>query len=463
MDFALVPPEINSARIYAGPGSGPMLAAAAAWETLAGELHSTASAYQSVITSLTAGPWLGPSSVAMAAAAYPYVAWARAAATQAEQTANQAQAAAVAYETAFAATVPPPVIAANRSLLMALVATNIFGQNTPAIAATEAQYAEMWAQDSGAMYGYAGSSASASALTPFSEPPSNTSSDGQAGQSSAVAQALSTSAGNVQGTVSSVQQTFSAVPSALNSLATPAAAAPLTPLQLLNLLADLTGVFIDPEASVAGLVFDATIGTLAIPYDISGYLIGVHTDDIVSGWAGVQSWPGTEPAPPTPFPVITNLGSPVTAGMGEAKMLGRLAVPAGWAAAAPELRALAVALPAAGAAAAEGSAASAGSLLGQMAVASMAGRAMAGTAGTGGSAGSRERVGAATHKPAEPREQTQPRKPTEPSEPTPAPQIPAGGPITSIAAELRELASLRDAGILTDEEFNEQKKRLLPH
>ena len=60
-------------------------------------------------------------------------------------------------------TVPPPVIAANRSLLAALVATNFFGQNTPAIAATEIQYAEMWAQDAVAMYGYAASSASATA------------------------------------------------------------------------------------------------------------------------------------------------------------------------------------------------------------------------------------------------------------------------------------------------------------
>ncbi|EUA42649.1 PPE family protein [Mycobacterium xenopi 4042] len=51
-------------------------------------------------------------------------------AAQAEQAANQARAAAAAYEAAFAATVPPPVIAANRSLLMSLIATNILGQNT---------------------------------------------------------------------------------------------------------------------------------------------------------------------------------------------------------------------------------------------------------------------------------------------------------------------------------------------
>ena len=52
-------------------------------------------------------------------------------------------------------TVPPPVIAANRAQLMALIATNFFGQNTPAIAATEAHYSEMWVQDATAMYGYA--------------------------------------------------------------------------------------------------------------------------------------------------------------------------------------------------------------------------------------------------------------------------------------------------------------------
>ncbi|OBA78265.1 hypothetical protein A9W99_24370 [Mycobacterium sp. 1164966.3] len=462
MDFALLPPEINSGRMYVGPGSGPMLAAAAAWETLAAELHSTASAYQSVIATLTAGPWLGPSSAAMAAAAYPYVAWAQAAAAQAEQTATQAGAAAVAYETAFAETVPPPVIAANRTLLMNLVATNILGQNTPAIAATEAQYAEMWAQDAGAMYGYAGSSASAASLTPFSEPPSNTKLDGQTGQSRAVAQALSTSAGKAQSAVSSVQQSFSAVPSALNSLAAPAAApaAPLGPLDVLAVLANLSGVFADPEIGAAGLA----VGTVALPFDVGGYYVGVHTDDIVSGWAGLEPWPGTAAAPPTTFPVVTNPGSMFAANMGEAKSISGLSVPKGWATAAPEIRPAALALPAASAgAAAELSGDGVGSLFGQMAVASMAGRAMAGTGGAG-VPGRRERVGAAVSKPGEPADTREPATSSEPKEPREAtPHSPPGGPITSIAAELRELASLRDAGILTDEEFNEQKKRLLPH
>jgi PPE-repeat protein len=121
MDFGLLPPEINSGRMCAGPGSGTMPAAAAAWDGLASALGSAASSYASVISGLTAGPWLGPSSVPMAAAAAPYVGWMSTTAAQAAQAATQAQAAVAAYEAAFAATVPPPVIAANRAQLMAWI------------------------------------------------------------------------------------------------------------------------------------------------------------------------------------------------------------------------------------------------------------------------------------------------------------------------------------------------------
>src|SRR5271163_1481122 len=176
MDFGALPPEINSARMYFGPGSAPMLAAAAAWDGVADELRSTASTYHSVISELTDEGWLGPASASMAAAVAPYVTWMNVTGAQAEQTATNAVAAAGAFETAFAMTVPPAEVAANRAQLAALVATNLLGQNTPAIAATEAQYGEMWAQDAAAMYGYAGSSATASQVTPFTAPPQTTNS-----------------------------------------------------------------------------------------------------------------------------------------------------------------------------------------------------------------------------------------------------------------------------------------------
>ncbi len=174
MEYVSLPPEVNSARMYFGPGSGPLIAAATAWKGLAAELQSTAASYSSAISALTAQAWQGPSAAAMAAAAAPYVGWMNSTAAQAEQAGAQAMAAASAYEAAFAMTVPPPVIAANRSLLMSLVATNILGQNTPAIATTETQYSEMWAQDVAAMESYAHSSAAASQMTPFSPPPKTT-------------------------------------------------------------------------------------------------------------------------------------------------------------------------------------------------------------------------------------------------------------------------------------------------
>src|SRR5574337_372036 len=157
MNFAALPPEVNSALMYTGAGSGPIRAAATAWDAMAAELASAAGSYQSVIGWLT-DEWQGPTSTAMAAAA------------------------AAAYETAFAMTVPPPVIAANRAHLAVLVATNFLGQNTPAIAATEAFYGQMWAQDAAAMYGYASNAAAATTLPSFTAPKQNTNPGGQIGR-----------------------------------------------------------------------------------------------------------------------------------------------------------------------------------------------------------------------------------------------------------------------------------------
>jgi PPE-repeat protein len=188
LDFAVLPPEVNSGRMYSGAGPGPMLAAASAWNVLAAELQATALGYSSVFSELSAR-WHGPTSAAMMAAATPYVAWLNATAAQAECTAAQAGAAVAAYEAAFAATVPPTEVVANRARLMILIATNILGQNACAIAANEAQYAEMWAQDAAAMYGYVDSSAVATELVPFDTPQQITSPAGPIAQSAAVTQA----------------------------------------------------------------------------------------------------------------------------------------------------------------------------------------------------------------------------------------------------------------------------------
>lgn len=255
MDYGAFPPEFNSARMYAGPGSGSMLAAASAWDGLAVELQSAGSAYGTMVSELTDGQWLGPSSMAMAAATAPYVTWMNATSLQAEEAATQAKAAAAAHAAAFAMTVPPPVIAANRALLMALVATNFFGQNTPAIAATEAQYAEMWAQDAAAMYGYAGSSAAATRLTTFTSPPSPANPAGPGLQSASVAQAAGVSAGTAQGTLSQL------VPTTLQSLASPAASTASSGSGLSGLLTQLANAL-----GSGGSTASTTASTVTSPF-----------------------------------------------------------------------------------------------------------------------------------------------------------------------------------------------------
>src|SRR3984957_7630921 len=209
LEFGAFPPEINSGLMYAGPGSGPMLAASAAWTALADNLYLTAIAYGSAITDIESF-WLGPSAASMAAAATTYVSWISATAAEAEQAGAQAMAAVAAYEAAFAMTVPPVEIAANRALLLLLVATNFFGQNTPAIMATEALYAEMWAQAAAAMYGYSGAASAASTLTSFTVPMETTNPGGLAGLGAAVTQAAGTSAGTGVQTVTPLSSMLSA-------------------------------------------------------------------------------------------------------------------------------------------------------------------------------------------------------------------------------------------------------------
>jgi PPE-repeat protein len=441
MDFALLPPEINSGRMYEGPGSGPLLAAAAAWDGIATELHTAAASYGSVISELTAGPWLGAASAAMTAAAEPYVAWMRSTATQAEQTATQAKAAAAAYEVTFAAMVPPPVIAANRALLQALVSTNLFGQNTPAIAATETLYAEMWAQDATAMYGYAGASACATTLAPFTPAPQTTTGASAATSAQAAASQLTSTA--LQGLTSTSTGT-----------------AQTTVLDTLGLLADLIDIVLFlPGVAQAGLT---PLNTTSIFTDLSFDEDELRdealkdTEDKIAAKLGItdtgQSLPLGDAAPST-TPRLAMAWGPaevpsVTAGLGRAPMVGGLSVPPGWTAAAPEIRLAAVTLPATSLGAApEVMTASPGTLFSEMTLANMASRAIGGSPTPGRR---QERFGSIPCA----------RPVSTPTSPT--------GHMTAMAADVHEFAEalvklgdLRDSGLLTNEEFSKEKERLL--
>ncbi|HEX5254275.1 MAG TPA: PPE family protein [Mycobacterium sp.] len=393
MFYGAFPPEFNSGRMYSGPGAGSLVAAAAAWQNLATELQSTATSYSSVLSSLTAGPWVGPSSLAMASAAAPYVAWMQQTAAQAAQSATQATEAATAYETAFAAHVPPAVIAENRALLAQLVATNLFGQNTSAIAANETQYSEFWAQDATAMDTYFASSATASNnLTEFSPAPQTTNEAAEPMQAAAVSSAASIPAANVANAATSAATTlpysgpfslpanlaylyqtfmtdlFNTVPGGA-SFYTAMYNAVKVPLGLTTQFNDI-GLLINFPLS-QWLKFAPPVGYGALPKDALGAGLGAL------GFGRGTLYSSISP----------------TAGMGNAgTLVGKLSIPPSWATSTPAIRTVAAALSAAGSEAVPAAALGQGSLFSSMGLAGMLGSAVGSGGPTVARAGVRNRM-----------------------------------------------------------------------
>lgn len=318
MDYAFLPPEVNSARMYSGPGPGSLLAAARGWDMVAVELTVAADSYGSVLSSLTAMGWWGPASAAMLATATPFVEWLQSTASQAEQSANQARAAAIAFEQAYAMTVPPTEIAANRTQLHVLIASNFFGQNTAAIAATEAQYTEMWAQDAAAMYGYATNSAAATQLTPFCSPQQTTNPAGLPAQGSAVNQAVNQAASSSAGSAATVLSRLAA----------------LVP-QALQAVGDWPNI-LPSDFTVLDAIF-AIYATVGVSQDVESFAAGIIGAENNLGLLGTGENPA-ELMPGGLSPVFSaaekgagaGLSNAVTVSMSRAGSIGPLSVPPSW-------------------------------------------------------------------------------------------------------------------------------------
>ncbi|CAM4305514.1 putative PPE family protein PPE29 [Mycobacterium basiliense] len=370
----MLPPEVNSGRMYAGPGSSSLLDAAVAWEGLAEVLDRVAASYRSVVAELAIDSWLGPAAAAMSAVAAHCIGWLSSAAVQAKQAAGHAEEAVAAFETAHAMTVPPSLIAANRSQLLALATTNVLGQNSPAIEATQAEYAEMWAQDATAMYNYEAESAAASAMTPFEPLSSAADLGGTAAQAAAVTAADNT---GIETSVQAVlTQLVTICQETVQALATPVS----------QLYATLPGDIVkiptpigDLEVTAAYLMSTSTAG-LAFSAVNMVKSWTLHTGT-AGAWHAAFSDADSPPrdVPPSSVLVSQPGGGPVSASSGRAAMVGSLTVPHGWTLAAPEVKMAVQALPGSslGRAALDVSGAPAG-LLSGMALAGLGGRSAGG-------------------------------------------------------------------------------------
>jgi PPE-repeat protein len=348
MSYSLIPPEINSALMFSGAGSGPLLEASTAWNGLAADLESTATQYQTLVTNLVTGSWLGPSSAQMASATAPYIAWLQGSAATAAQTGAQAQVAAAAYQTAYASMVPLPEIAANRALLAELVSNNFLGQNTGAIATTEANYLDMWIQDALGMDTYQVNSQVASALPAQAAAPQVASGAAPAAAVAAASPADATTTiitgllqdlASLFGVTGSGPVSLSATDlvSWLGTVATGVAGNPtaaLLPVQATYYMGMLSStparMFMSSGSSsgssAAGSSLASSADTLM---ENVGKFIDGKMGGVVSGVSGqLSSW-----------------GSRISAGMAAAQHLGGLSVPNAWHGMAPEMARAAPIMP----------------------------------------------------------------------------------------------------------------------
>jgi PPE-repeat protein len=354
--FFWFPPEINSTLMFSGAGPGPLLGAASAWTALGSDLSAAASSFYSVISGLTSGLWTGPASLSMAAAAAPYVGWLNAAAAQAEAAAAQALAAATAFETAQAATVLPAAVTANRVTLMALIATNFLGQNTPAIAMTELEYLEMWAQDVAAMVGYhAGATAVAATLPAFSAPPVGFAALGDI-LSTLVSSFVSSwssllPVGGLAGLAGQFQTVIAGIPAVLGGAVgqLPATASAAPAMSLLSAAPAPSLLSVAPAPSLASVAQAGMYpaGMVATPM--------MSLAQVANG-AGLAGWgaTGVADAPKlvgSSVPGMNGLGGTaaglgsIGAGVGQARLVGAISVPPTWQGAMPVRIATSAMLP----------------------------------------------------------------------------------------------------------------------
>jgi PPE-repeat protein len=314
-EFMFLPPEINSGLMFGGAGAGSLFAAAAAWAELASNLSLSASSFSSVISGLTSGNWTGPSADAMAQAAVPYLQWLGAAVSHAEGAAMQAQVAASAFEAAFAATVHPTAVATNRTTLMTLVATNILGQNTAAIFATELEYIEMWIQDVFAMFGYhAGASSVAAALPTITSAPT-----GLAGLFTAPLSNFVSSIGSLLGP--SFAPLVSVAQSAITEVGSLVSSVPVSSLVSVAQLGvyPASGVLPPMMALAHGATPVASVAGAAGAAGAAGVLAADGPGLVGSTAPAMQALGGSG-----------GFGSAMSAGLGSARFVGAISVPPTW-------------------------------------------------------------------------------------------------------------------------------------
>jgi PPE-repeat protein len=165
--------ETISTWLWSGPGSSTFHSAATALQDMVTQITGVLGGNQVNGTALFAS-WASPTGEKAVSANAPYQAWLTNAGQQIATAATQIHAAGAAFDAAKQMTPTPAQFAMNNAQFAMLVATNILGQNTPAIIANRVEYAMYTTMAVSAYHLYSAESAStAGALQPLSPPPTS--------------------------------------------------------------------------------------------------------------------------------------------------------------------------------------------------------------------------------------------------------------------------------------------------
>ncbi|BBY24883.1 PPE family protein, SVP subgroup [Mycobacterium stomatepiae] len=316
MDFAALPPEITSTLVWSGPGSAPLMAAAAAYANLGAEVSTTATSWESIITTLTTDVWTGGGSSAAATAAQTIVTYLTDAAATLEQAGSAASASAAAFEAAYAGVVNPALVFTNRAEYAAALAAVPF--SLPVLTELETEYAEMWVQDATAMSAYqAASDAAAGMLQPVTPLASTVDPAGpaledanslfQAADLQSLADALQITNPVVSNNLLQSIDGFLGTPSVLNAIN-----------GAVNTVAWFTMITIPTAVSLGHTLASAAVPAAAV------------SDVVPAGAGGIIE--GSVVSSVSPMAGAGGLGSAARASLGGASTVSRLSVPASWAA-----------------------------------------------------------------------------------------------------------------------------------
>ncbi|KCE08252.1 PPE family protein PPE57 [Mycobacterium tuberculosis TKK_04_0015] len=167
----MIPAEYISNIIYEGPGADSLSAAAEQLRLMYNSANMTAKSLTDRLGELQEN-WKGSSSDLMADAVERYLDWLTKHSRQILETAYVIDFLAYVYEETRHKVVPPATIANNREEVRRLIASNVAGVNTPAIADLDAQYDQYRARNVAVMNAYVSWTRSAlSDLPRWREPP----------------------------------------------------------------------------------------------------------------------------------------------------------------------------------------------------------------------------------------------------------------------------------------------------